>query len=53
MVGGSDLNGSRSPAMASKQLLSIGETEFLAGPGSPMRHNFSAIGTRLASDYTS
>lgn len=53
MVGGSDLHGSHSPAMASKQLLSIGETEFLAGPGSLMRHNFSAMGTSLASDYSS
>lgn len=53
MVGGSDLLGSRSPVMASKHLLSIGETEFLAGPGSLMRHNFSAMSTCLASDYGS
>lgn len=37
MVGGRDLHESHSPAMASKQLLSIGETEFLADPGSLMR----------------
>lgn len=53
MAGGSNLNGSCSPAMASKQLVSIGETEFLAGPGSVIRHNFSAMSTSLASDYSS